>query len=88
MTGRALEGEGLKASKSGVWRFLKGDEETKTIERKQGSGRPSIINEDIQRIVDETMQNDDETTSSELAIVLHESGYTVSRSTVHRCRAK
>ena len=45
----ALESEGITASKSGVWRFLKRYEEVNTIERKRGSGRPSIINEDLYR---------------------------------------
>jgi hypothetical protein len=38
----ALEGEGIAASKSQVWRFLKRYEETGNTER-QGSGRTSII---------------------------------------------
>ena len=48
--------EGLKLSRFGVAKFLKHYEETGTIKRKPGSGRPSKVSSEIKSIVDEQMK--------------------------------
>ena len=85
---KALEDEGIKVSRSGVWRFLKRYGEMGSIERKRGSGRPSVLTDDIKAIIEETMNNDDETTVSQLVTLLQERGHTLSMRTVLRCRTQ
>ena len=60
--------------------------ETGTIGRRQGSGRPSKITEDVKKIVEEQMRADDETTAHQLQALLVSKGYGLSLRTVLRCR--
>ena len=56
-----LEEEGITVSRVGVWKFLKRYEETGELSRKPGSGGPSVITAQVKQIVDEAMEDDDET---------------------------
>ena len=48
-----------------------------TITRQAGSGRKTVITEEIRRIVKEQMHKDDETTASKLHILLTGMGHTL-----------
>ncbi len=64
-------------SRFGVAKFLKKYEETGTITRKPGSGRPSKVTEEIKSIVVEQMKEDDETTAYQLHSLLISKGYNI-----------
>ena len=81
---KALHKEQISVSKSGVWRFLKGYKERGSTKRKKGSGRPTVICEGAQKVIDQKME-EDETTIKELQRTLENHGYTVSESSVLRC---
>lgn len=83
---RALEEEGLKASRQGITMFLKCYHNTGTINRKQGSGRRGKITAEIRALVEERMRTDDETSAVQLHAMIAEKGYTLSITTVLRCR--
>jgi len=57
-----------------------------TIARQAGSGRKTVITEEIRRIVEEQMRKDDETTASQLHVLLTGMGYTFNLRTILRCR--
>ena len=57
-----------------------------TIARQAGSGRKTIITEEVQRIVEEQMRRDDETSASQLHVLLISMGYQINLRTVLRCR--
>ena len=78
--------EQIYVSKSGVWRFLKGYKERGDIQRKRGSGRPTVICEEAREMVDQKMEEEDETTTNELQCHLESQGHSVSASSVLRCR--
>ena len=58
-----------------------------TIARNPGSGRPSKITAEVKRIVDEKMEEDDETTAVQLHQLLINKGFNISLRTVLRCRS-
>lgn len=58
-----LEKEGMKASKKGVYRFLKYYRATVTIGRQTGSGRLSKVTTEVKWTVEEQMRADNKTTS-------------------------
>lgn len=60
---RLLEEEGLHASRTGIAYFLKKYEQTGSIARRPGSGRPSKITSEIKAMVEQQMREDDETTA-------------------------
>lgn len=53
-------------SKAGVWGFLKKYRESGTIERSRGSGRTPLITQEVKTIVDGALEDDDETTATQL----------------------
>ena len=83
---RYLENEGIVVSRRGVAKFLKHYMATGSIARRQGSGRKTKITEDVKRIVDQQMSVDDETTATQLHVLLTNFGYRLSLRTVLRCR--
>ena len=83
---KLLREEGLKASRVGISKFLIKYRETGSIGRKQGSCRPSIITEEVKKVVEEQMRLDDETTAHQLHKMLTSKGYSISLSTILRCR--
>ena len=85
---QTLKEEGIVVSKAGVWFFLKKYRESGRIERSRGSGRTSLITEEIKSVVDAALEHDDETTAVQLLNILDEKGHKISISTILRCRRK
>ena len=54
------------------------------LARRPGSGRKSVITDEVRRIVEEQMRHDDETTASQLHIHLTSLGYTLNLQTAGR----
>ena len=65
----ALE-DGVKVSKQGVRNFLKHYAVHGKIDRKPGSGLPSMITPAIKRIIEDAMRRDDETTATQIQSIL------------------
>ena len=82
---RLLEEEGLQASRVGVAKFLKKFQQTGSIARRPGSGRPSKITAEIKVLVEQKMWSADETTAVQLHAMLREHGYNISLQTILRC---
>ena len=80
------ENDGIVISRHGVAKFLKVYQATGSIERRPGSGRMSSITWKIKELVEEKMQDDDETTATQLYRMLQDQGITISLRTVLRCR--
>ena len=57
-----------------------------TIARAAGSGRRSVITDEVKAVVEQQMRRDDETTASQLHVMLTHMGYTISLRTILRCR--
>lgn len=83
---KLLEDEGVYVSRVTVWKFLRHFEETNCLSRKEGSGRPTKITPQVKAFVEETMQKDDETTAFQLHKKLTDNGFSISISTILRCR--
>ena len=83
---RLLREEGVKASRVGIAKFVSKYEETGSIGRRVGSGRPSKISAEMKEVVEEEMRRDDETTAYQLHQLLTSKGYNISLRTVLRCR--
>ena len=83
---RLLENEGIVVSRRGVVKFLKRYLATGTIARRPGSGARMKITDEVKRIVEEQMRLDDETTATQLHVLLVRLGYSLSLRTVLRCR--
>ena len=80
---KALDNKGIRVSRTGVWKFLKRYEENGELQRKKGSGRASLINK---QIIEAAMENDDETTATQLKVILRGLGHEISLRTIQRCR--
>ena len=83
---RRLENEGIFVSRRGVSKFIKRYLSTGTIGRQPGSGGKTKITDEVKKIVDERMAIDDETTATQLHVILTSFGYNLSLSTILRCR--
>lgn len=84
---RLLLQEKLKVTRVGVAKFLKKYEETGSIGRRPGSGRPTKVTAEVKAIVDQKMKQDDETTATQLHALLTSRGYNISLRTILRCRS-
>jgi transposase len=84
---KLLREEKLKASRVGIAKFLKKYEETGSIGRRPGSGRPTKVTAEIKVVVEEQMRKDDETTATQLHALLTIRGYSISLRTILRCRS-
>ena len=80
--------EGLQVSVSGVAYFIKKYKATASISRKPGSGRPTKITLEILSIVEQQMQDDDETTAVQLQKLLEDRGFPLSLKTILSSRRK
>ena len=78
--------EDEKASRVGIAKFWRKFEETGSIGRRPGSGRPSKITAEIKALVEDQMRKDDETTAYQLHGFLVSQGYQISHRTILRCR--
>ena len=83
---RVLEEEGVKVSRFGVHKFVQHYSETGSIERKEGSGRLSVVTTTVKELVNQQMEKDDETTAHQLHHMLMENGIQISFRTILRCR--
>ena len=83
----ALKVEGICTTRHTIARFIRRYEQTQTIARKEGSGRPSKITAQVKQLVDSAMREDDETTATQLHNLLTSNGISISLSTIIRCRS-
>ena len=83
---KLLRSEGITASRRGIHKFLKLFAARRTIARRPGSGRPFTLTGQTKEEVERIMQEDDETTATQLHQMLIQRGYNVSIRTVLRCR--
>ena len=81
-----LKAEGLKASKKSVWMTVQRYQSHGTTLRKPGSGRPFKLRPEILKIIEDRLNEDDETTAVQLKKMLGERGYDVSKQTIIRAR--
>lgn len=61
-----LREEGITASRVGVFKFLNSYRSSASIARSPGSGRNSKITDEVKKVVEEKMREDDETTAMQL----------------------
>ena len=83
---KLLKEEGICISRVSVWKFLCNFNETNCISRKEGSGRPTKITPQVKIFVEEAMKEDDKTTAVQLHKKLTDNGFSISISTILRCR--
>ena len=83
----ALKVDDIHTTRQTVARFLRRFQQTQTIARKEGSGRPSKITPVVRDIVDRAMKDDNETTATQLHKLLTSHGISISFSTIIRCRS-
>ena len=81
-----LAAEGIIVSRPGVAKFINRYMATGSIVRQPGSGRKTVISSEIKRVVEDQMRSDDETTASQLHVILTRLGYKLSLRTILRCR--
>ena len=79
---RKLREEGTTTSRRGVLKFLKHFNETGSIKRREGSGRPSKIRPQMKQLVHEQMRSDDETTAIQLYALLKWENIDISLATI------
>ena len=77
-----MKEEGLIVTASSVCRLLKKYQETGTIARRPGSGRPTKLTPEVLQIVESQMQRDDETTAVQLQKILVDSGHPLCLQTI------
>ena len=80
------EDDGIVVSRFGVAKFLKVYQSTGSIEKCPGSGRLSSVTWRTKEVVEHQMQEDDETTATQLHQMLFEQDIVISLRTVLRCR--
>ena len=66
----ALRVEGIISCRQTVSRFILRFLARGTISRKEGSGRPSVITDRVLQLVEQAMKSDDETTATQLHVLL------------------
>ena len=75
---RVLEEKGVKVSRFGVHMFIQHYSEYGSIDRKTGSGRLSKVITQVKQLVDQQMENDDETTAYQLHHMFIQDGIQIS----------
>lgn len=80
------EVDNIVISRVAIWKFLRRYAELQCLSRKEGSGRPSKITPEVKVIVERQMEVDDETTACQLHKILNNKGFSLSLSTILRCR--
>lgn len=81
-----LRVEGIYCCRQTVSRFINKFITTGSIARKEGSGRPSIITDRVYELVEQRMRADDESTATQLHVLLAACDVHMSLSTVLRSR--
>ena len=86
---KELQKEDIRASVVGIWKFIQRYEQFGSIERRPGSGRTSIVSPGVEATIEAQMENDDETTASQLqTLLLTRKGCSLSLSTIKRSRSR
>ena len=86
---KELQKEDIGASVVGIWKFIQRYEQFGSIERRPGSGRTSIVSPGVEATIEGQMENDDETTASQLqTLLLTRKGCSLSLSTIKRSRSR
>ena len=83
---KQLRDENITASRQGIHKFLRKYIETRSIERRPGSGRPSKATREVKKLVEDKMREDDEMTAYQLHRLLQSQGYKLSIQTILCCR--
>ena len=83
---RLLASEGFTTTRTGVFKLIRRYEATGSLRRKEGSGRPSIVDENVKGIIEDLMEADDETTASHIHDDLQRRDINLSCSSILRCR--
>ena len=82
----AMRVENTYTCRQTIARFIKRFLATGSISRKEGSGRPSKITDQVLELVEGQMRADDETTAVQLHVLLVSNGFDISLSTILRSR--
>ena len=82
----ALRREGVITCRQTVWRIQRHIEEYGTVKPLPKSGRPTKLSPTVLQSIENSMQNDDETTAKELVSILRGSGLSVSTTTALKGR--
>ena len=85
---KELQKEDIRASVVGIWKFLQWYKKSGTIERQPGSGRTSIVTPRVEATMESQMEDDDETTASQLQMLLTAKGCSRSLSAIQRSRSR
>ena len=85
-TMKALEREGIETCRQTVWRFWVHYKTYRSIEPLPRPGRSTKLTETVQNIIEVAINENDETTAKELASILVQQGYQLSRRTILRGR--
>ena len=85
--GCMLREEGLIAKRMGIHEFRQKHRETKNVERRPGSGRPTKMTTPVKALIEQRMMDDNETTAVQLHALLLHHGHIMTLKTVLRCRA-
>ena len=83
---RVLAAEGFRVPKQTVWTTITKYREHGTITCLPESGRPFKLTNEMLKAIEETMQQDNETTATQLIKMLEQRGWKISNSTVERAR--
>ena len=83
-----LQNEGIEASVVGIWKFIQRYKKYGTSKRLSGSGRKTIVTPGVEATIESQMEEDDETTASQLQKVLSSKGSLLSLSTIQRSRSR
>ena len=81
-----LKAEGLKVPKKTMWATIKKYKAYGTISRLPGSGRPYKLTREILKTIEDRMNEDDETTATQLTRLLGDQGHKVTKTTILRAR--
>ncbi len=85
----ALRREGVSISRVlTVQRFYTPYGETGSIDRRKGSGRPTLLNPAVLQMIEDVMQRDDQTTAIQIRSYLAGQGHELSLTTIRRGRCK
>ena len=79
---KLLQEESLKCTRMGIYKFIKKYEKFGTFSVVPGAGRPTLITSEIKQLVDQRMEEDNETTATQLCEILVEKGHKMSLKTI------
>ena len=80
-----LKEEDIVVSSVSVWKFIVCFERSGSLARKEGNRRPMKLTPQVMVLAEEQMNNDDETTASQLQKILNEAGIDISLWMILHC---